>query len=319
MLSPQIVTRLAAAIICAVLCFPTLSTAQRDTDPKDKSDLLAIQKKVEAVVKRAVPATVAINAQGTFGSGVIVSADGYVLTAGHVSTEPGRQVRVILSDGTRAKAETLGWGQREDLGLLKIVGDKEWPHLEMGSSDRLARGDWCVAIGHPGGHETGRAPVVRIGRLLSMAFRGLRTDCTIASGDSGGPLLDLEGRVIGIHSRINPDITRNYHVPIDAFHRSWTRLTSAEMWGQSKIGVRGIDDELGYRITSLVAGYPAEKAGIKVGDIVTQVDDQKVEDFETLARVITRKSSGAKVTLHIKRGDENLKIAVEVTSEGAAR
>lgn len=296
-----------------------LPAQERQTDPETTDDLRAIEDKVAAVVKKALPATVAINAQGTFGSGVIVSADGYILTAGHVSTEPGRRVKVILNGERTVYAKTLGWGQVEDLGLLKIVGDQEWPFLEMGSSADLKRGDWCVSMGHPGGHERGRAAVVRTGRVLSTAWRQLRTDCTIASGDSGGPLLDLKGRVIGIHSRINPDLSRNYHVPIDKFHQSWTRLTSAETWGQSLIGVRGVDDAAGYRITEVIEGFPAQRAGLKPGDIITKIDDEEVTDFDTLAREVTRRSAGTKVELLIQRDKKLLTIEVEVANRGEAR
>ncbi|MEM7168450.1 MAG: trypsin-like peptidase domain-containing protein [Planctomycetota bacterium] len=316
-------------LVVAVCLFLSVLTAaaparaqERTAPPENAADLRAIEAKVTAAVRRALPATVAINARGTFGSGVVVSADGYVLTAGHVSTEPGRRVRVIFQDGHTVQGETLGWGQREDLGLIKIIDkndDKDWPYLEMGNAAEFQRGDWCIALGHPGGHEHGRAPVVRTGRLLSTARRMLRTDCAIASGDSGGPLLDLSGRVVGIHSRINPDITRNYHVPIDLFQDSWTRLTSAETWGRSMIGVRGVDHEKGYRITEVIAGYPAEKSGLEVGDVVTKVQDQEVTDFDVLARVITRLSAGTTVKLSVLRGEKTLSIEVTVANRREAQ
>src|SRR5205807_4246056 len=95
--------------------------------------------------------------------------------------------------------------------------------------------DWCVVTGHPGGFRPGRSPVVRVGRILELNLTSprayLRTDCTLVGGDSGGPLFDMHGRVIGIHSRIGGSITANLHVPVDTYRETWDRLVKGERWG----------------------------------------------------------------------------------------
>ena len=87
---------------------------------------------------------------------------------------------------------------------------------------------WCIAIGHPGGYKLGRTPVVRVGRILDVGKAMIQTDCTLVGGDSGGPLFDMFGRVIGINSRIGPNINYNIHVPVDTYHDTWDKLV---VWG----------------------------------------------------------------------------------------
>ena len=145
--------------------------------PHDREDLLAIQTQVEEVIRKVVSCTVAVSVGGSSGSGVIVRPDGYVLTAGHVSAEPGREVTVVFADGRRVKGKTLGANHGPDSGLIKITEEGPWPFAEMGRSADLKPGQWCVAIGHPRGYIRGRTPVVRLGRIQEGTDRLIRTDC----------------------------------------------------------------------------------------------------------------------------------------------
>lgn len=199
--------------------------------PESPEDLRAIEKQVQAVLHKVVPAVVGIRMGAGQGSGVIISKDGYVLTAGHVSGKPGSEAQVLLPDGRKVKARSLGRQTGVDSGLMKITEKGDWPHAEMGSSAEVRRGQWTVAIGHPGGFRPNRTPVVRVGRVLMANKFFIRTDCTIVGGDSGGPLFDLAGRVIGIHSRIGLFITENVHVPVEVYHQGWERLARGESWG----------------------------------------------------------------------------------------
>jgi hypothetical protein len=116
---------------------------------------------------------------------------------------------------------------------MKIDEPGPYPFVEMGRSSTLALGQWVIAVGHPGGFRPNRSPVVRLGRVLMSNPFLIRTDCAQDGGDSGGPLFDLDGVVVGIHSRIGPGaITENVHVPIDTYKQTWDRLASAESWGE---------------------------------------------------------------------------------------
>ncbi len=117
-----------------------------------------------------------------------------------------------------------------DAGLMKIADKGPWPHVEMGHSAELRPGVWCLALGHPLGYEKDRPPVVRVGRILRVGPTLVQSDCPLVGGDSGGPLFDLQGRVIAIHSRIGGPTDINLHVPVDVFHENWERLTKGEAW-----------------------------------------------------------------------------------------
>jgi len=206
------------------------------TVPEDLADLRVIEAQVKAVAAKVVPCTVAVRVGTAQGSGVIVTEDGYVLTAGHVAEKPGQNALFVFPDGRTAKGTTLGIHRRVDAGLSKINDEGPWPHLEMGSSRDLQLGAWCVAVGHPLGYQEGRPPVIRLGRVLESRADAIRTDCPLVAGDSGGPLFDLEGKVIGVNSRIGGSTNVNVHVPVDLFRDHWERLAGGEDWDDGTPG-----------------------------------------------------------------------------------
>jgi S1-C subfamily serine protease len=199
--------------------------------PESVDDLKAMEAHVEALLKKITPAVVGVRFNTSQGSGVIVNKEGYVLTAGHVSGVPDRDVTIILPNGKQLKGKTLGKNGSIDSGMVKIVEEGDWPYADMGKSADLKKGQWVLAIGHPAGFRANRTPVVRLGRVLFTNPFVLRTDCVIVGGDSGGPLFDMTGKVIGIHSRIGFGITENMHVPIDTYHQTWHRLAKGDSWG----------------------------------------------------------------------------------------
>src|SRR3954466_942030 len=110
----------------------------------------------------------------------------------------------------------------------------------MGISGALHKAQWCIALGHPGGFKLGRTAPLRLGRILDLRGTFITTDCTLVGGDSGGPLFDLDGKVIGIHSRIGASTLANIHVPVDTYTETWDRLAAAEAWGDRfAFGPRG--------------------------------------------------------------------------------
>jgi serine protease Do len=200
------------------------------TVPKTPQELLALEAQVKQVVAKALPCVVGIRIGTEQGSGVIVSEDGLIMTAGHVCNRANQDAEVLLYDGKVVKAKTLGVFRTGDAGLVKIVEPGKWPFLERGRSAGLKPGDWCVALGHPLGYMKERPPVVRAGRIVQVGDTLLQTDCALVAGDSGGPLLDLQGRIIGIHSRIGGAMNMNFHVPVDLFIAHWDRLLRGEEW-----------------------------------------------------------------------------------------
>jgi serine protease Do len=201
--------------------------------PKNVEELLAIEKKFREAATKAVKSVVGIQIGMSRGSGVIVSADGLILTAGHVVGKPGQEAIIVLSDGRKLKGKTLGVYASADAGMMKIIDKGSWPFVELAPKGRTAAGDWCLAIGHPLGFQEGRPPVVRMGRVLRLEERAVQTDCSLIVGDSGGPLVNLDGKLIGINSRISGALNMNFHVPIDVFHDNWERLKKGDAWADN--------------------------------------------------------------------------------------
>ena len=201
-----------------------LAPAFAKATPSSIADLRSMEQRVKELVRRVTPAVVDVEIGGGTGSGVIITEDGLVLTAGHVCGESGRTVRMTFSDGRKAKGKTIGASRDSDCGLIRITDRGPWPHVPVGDLEQARVGDWVLALGHPGGFDPRRSLVVRLGRIIRLEDGNLQTDCTISPGDSGGPLLDMFGRVIGIHSAISSSLTANYHVPITDFFQTWNQM-----------------------------------------------------------------------------------------------
>jgi S1-C subfamily serine protease len=301
--------------------------------PTSIDDLKAMQEHQRWLARKVIPCTVGVMVGGAQGSGVIVSKDGYVLTAAHVVGQPGRPVRFTMPDGSAVMGTTLGVNRRIDAGLMKITGDEingqkveEWPFLEMGSSTDLKPGQWCMATGHPGGPQRDREPVVRFGRILEADENVIKTDCKLVGGDSGGPLFDVQGRVIAIHSRIGGRLTDNLHVPVNTYREDWDRLAAGEEWGRFPglpslrrgpyLGVGGSPEGEEARIESVGEGTPAEKAGIKVGDVVKQFNGKEVSTFEDLQDAVSETRPGQVVKVVVERDGETKELEVRIERRG---
>lgn len=282
--------------------------------PESAADLKSLQMRVRHVLKTAKPATVGLFIGASAGSGVIVSEDGYVLTAGHVSGDPDQEALIILADGRKLKGKTLGKNDNIDSGMIKIKTKEKLPFVKMGKSDKLKLGDWVVAVGHPGGQRDGRPPVVRVGRIVDKTKTWLQTDCALVGGDSGGPLYNLDGEVIGIHSRINRPITVNIHVPINTYHDTWDRLAAGESWGgfsdllgmfkkDSSRGSAGFDLDAELKVTRVDKGGSPGKAGLQVGDVIQKVNGKQMRSKSDVAEQLARLSN-EEVVLVIDRDGE---------------
>ncbi|QOV89127.1 S1C family serine protease [Humisphaera borealis] len=290
--------------------------------PESLDDLKALEARVAEITKKVLPAVVGVQAGSGQGSGVIVGSDGFVLTAGHVSGEPGRDMSLILTDGRRVRARSLGVNSKIDSGLIKITDKGTYPSVKIGKSADLKKGQWVLALGHPGGYQRNRPPVLRLGRVLAVngSDNFVMTDCTLVGGDSGGPLFDLDGNVVAIHSRIGPSTLNNMHTPSDTYVETWDRLVRGESWGSTfafltprgpmlGIGGESAEGNGGAVIGTVTPGSPAEKAGIKPGDIVVGFDGKPVQSLEELAQSISRKSVGDKVAIELVRNGKKMELS----------
>jgi serine protease Do len=293
-----------------ITAYEPLPAVLRKTVPGTVDDLRAIEQRVRSLIEELQEVTVGIRRGPAQGTGVIVTEDGYVLTAAHVSGPPGRRVTLIRNDGTTLNGISLGRDERIDAGLVKITDPGPWPVAKVGDLDDLKTGDWVVGTGHPGGFDRHRLPVVRLGRLITKLPTVLHTDVTLVGGDSGGPLFDLNGRVVGIHSRIGPGAELNFHVPITAYTRGWHWMTRSEERpvrsgpGGPMLGVDGDDVRDGCRVTRVTADSPAERAGLRPGDVITRLEEHWILGLEDLIAAVNQFSPGDVVTVTFRREGE---------------
>jgi len=293
--------------------------------PESVGDLKVMERHLKKLVPRVSPAVVAVQIGGASGSGVVISEDGLVLTAAHVADEPNRDVKFTFPDGKTARGKTLGTDHEIDAGMMRITGDGPWPHVEMGDLDDSHLGDWVLTLGHPGGFDPDRSLVVRLGRIIRISRDAVQTDCTLSAGDSGGPLFDMRGRVIGIHSRISESTADNFHVPIRTYRDTWERLVKAESWGGGRrgarawFGARGVDDPAGCKVETIEEDAPASKAGVKIGDIITRINDTEVKDYSTLRRVISEAKPGDELVVKLQRDDKEVSLSVKLETRRRGR
>ncbi len=271
-------------------------------DDADLRSLKELQTRIQAVVAANMESCVSVSDGVGFGSGVVVSEDGLILTAGHVMSTD-QEYEIIFPSGRTARARPLGKNLDIDAGMIKIVDPGPWPAVKLAAAP-IKLGDWTVSLGHSGGFELGRTPPVRTGRFLRRRGHQLVTDAVLIGGDSGGPLFNIDGELIGIHSSIGDSIAENRHVDIAMFQRDWERLERGETWGQlpelgkskpvqrAKIGVT-VDRKLNNaKILQVRSGSPAEVVGIKVGDTVTEFDGEKISSSVQLISKIKAKITG---------------------------
>jgi serine protease Do len=227
-------------------------------------------------------------------------------------------VRFTFPDGKTARGKTLGRDYESDTGLMRITDRGPWPHAAMGDLAQARVGDWVLALGHPGGFDLRRSLVVRLGRIIRFTPGALQTDCTISPGDSGGPLLDMHGHVIGIHSAISASVAENFHVAVSEFYDNWALLakgTSGEVQvsaPRAYVGANGVNDAVGCRLTEVDEDSPASRAGLKVGDVVLKVNGREIKVSAAFRRWVDEAKPGETLNLEIKRRQEVLSVEVKV-------
>lgn len=313
---------LLGALVPSVSAQPSLPAAFAKPVPESVRDLQEIERHVQKLVEKTLPAVVCLRIAQAQGSGVIIDRAGHILTAGHVCGAADQEATIILHDGQRLKGKTLGSNNGIDSGMVVITDKFDLPHLTMAKSADLKKGQWCLALGHPGGYKPGRVPVVRLGRVLDANEELIVTDCTLVGGDSGGPLFDMHGRVIGINSRIGGKISANVHVPVDTFRDTWPRLLAGEVWGNPEplfnitkpaeafLGILATPEKTVLKIREITPKSPAEKAGLKTDDTIVKIDNQKLASMEELVNFLKTRRPGASVTVHVQRGKTTMAVPV---------
>ncbi|MBK8726902.1 MAG: Do family serine endopeptidase [Holophagaceae bacterium] len=260
------------------------------------------------------------------GSGVIISSDGKVLTNAHVVDGiRGSDVKleVKMSDGRTYPATVLGKDKELDIALIKI-GATHLPFAKLGESDGLRIGEWVVAIGNPLGleHTVTQGIISAKGRKLMGGVESfLQTDAAINRGNSGGPLLNLRGEVVGINTAIRPDGQNiGFAVPIDMIKRVLKDLESGRPVKRGALGVttapldatyqEALGVKQGVVISDVNKGQAAEKAGVRRLDVITTVDGQKVASPDELVLAISQRRAGETVRLGVIRDGKPVDLSV---------
>ena len=222
------------------------------------------------------------------------------------------------------KGTTLGINLDLDSALIKITDEGSFSFVEMAEANDIEEGQWVVATGHPGGVMKNRSAPARLGRVLFTNSKVVCTDCALVGGDSGGPLLDLDGRVVGVHSRIGWQVTTNFHVPVGTYHDTWDQLASSAVLGEEPsweddtrpvLGITGDPLAENCRIAQIFPGLPAADAGLHVGDVVVEVDGHDVARFDDLINHVLRKRPGDTIALHVLRGEQRIEVEVTLSNQ----
>ncbi|GAA2547254.1 S1C family serine protease [Pseudonocardia hydrocarbonoxydans] len=286
----------------------------------------------------ATPSTVDIRvplAQGTAeGSGIVLTADGAVLTNNHVVAGATGPISVTLADGTAYEATVVGSSPSYDLAVLRLQGASGLTPATLGSSADLQVGQQVVAIGSPQGLTgtvtTGivsafdRTVAVQGEDGSAVVYNGLQTDAPINQGNSGGPLVDLQGRVVGVNSAIatgssesTGSIGLGFAIPVDQAQRVAQEILDTGAATKPVLGVQGnpaAGDGGGAQIGAVEPGSAAAQAGLAAGDVVTKVDDARVEDFADLVARIGARTPGEQVTLTVTAGGAERTVEVTLGS-----
>ncbi len=273
----------------------------------------------------------------SLGSGFIVSADGYVVTNNHVITADGKgeveSITVTMPDGTEFPAKLIGRDAASDLAVLKITAGKALPFVKFGDSRNARVGDWVIAIGNP----FGLGGTVTSG-IISAVYRNtgqggaydryLQTDASINRGNSGGPMFDMKGQVIGINNAIfsptGGSVGIGFAIPAEIAAPIVTRLMKGEVIERGYLGVRiqplnedladslGIPHNRGEFVQAVEPGKAAALAGLQAGDVVLKVAGKEVSPEQTLSFLVANTAPGTRIPLELIRDGKRMTLTATV-------
>lgn len=263
----------------------------------------------------------------TRGSGFIINPQGYILTAQHVVNDA-KEIEIRLANRERVRGEVVATDAHIDFAIIRIHGDREFPYLPLSDSDVLKVGELVGSLGYPFGLESSLqlGIVSRRGRRqnTSAAFDHIQVDSSANSGESGGPLVNMKGHVVGMLTQASAKGTIGFAVPINVIKLMIPRLLTGEkiVWGW--LGVKlseltlesarglGISPVRGVLVSSVLANQPADRAGLLSRDVILSVDDIAVDRPSEVLRVIKGTEVGNEVTLTIFRGGETFSLSVKL-------
>jgi len=273
----------------------------------------------------------------SLGSGFLISADGYIVTNNHV-VAPSRaaeleSITVTLVDGTEYEAELIGRDAASDLAVLKIERSEAFPFVEFGDSSSARVGDWVIAIGNPFGLS---GPVTS--GIISAVYRNtgqggaydryIQTDAAINRGNSGGPMFDLQGNVIGINNAIfsptGGSVGIGFAIPAEIAEPIIDRLRDGKAIERGYLGVRispvddvlaeslGVAENRGEFVQGVEPGGAAAKAGIQAGDVIVRIDGKEVTPEQTLSFIVANIEPGKRIPIELVRRGERQTVNVTV-------
>jgi len=264
----------------------------------------------------------------SLGSGFIISKDGYILTNNHV-VKDAEDIKITLTSKNEYEAKIIGSDEDMDIALLKIEAKEDLPVVRLGDSDRLEIGEWVVAIGNPFGLEhTVTAGIVSakwrpIGQGPYDSF--IQTDASINPGNSGGPLLNIRGEVVGINTAITAEGQGiGFAIPINMVKEVMAELKEKGKITRGWLGLViqkvtpdlaksfGLKENRGALVAEVVEGSPADKAGIKQGDVIISFNGKEINEYTDLSRMAGLTRPGTKVRLELIRDMKKKEVEVEI-------
>jgi len=263
----------------------------------------------------------------TTGSGFVIREDGYVVTNQHV-VENAEQIQVMLSNGRRFAGTVVGSDERVDLALVKIDATG-LPVAPLGDSNRVRVGEFVLALGHPFGLEqtVSFGIVSRRGAPLQVAAPGydyVQTDAAVNPGNSGGPLVNMAGEVIGINSMAARNGSIGFAIPVNLVKMLLPQLAELGRvrWGWVGVSITevseedlpryGLKEQRGVIVRQVVPGQPAEQAGLRIDDLVLALDGAQLEGPRDLQRIISSTPVGQTIKVLVRRGGKDTEIPVVV-------
>lgn len=349
-------TTVLVAVICSIISSAATTLVLKNTflssDDSSKTQDIVVnddgksENVYQAVAEKATPSvvgitTTSVNRSGGFfptetkgvGTGIIVDAKGYILTNSHVVSDGGAtSVNVLFNDGTDTSGKVIWYDSQMDLAIVKVEKDGLTP-AEFGDSDKVKVGDISIAIGNPLGLDFQKSVTQGIISGLDRSIETeqakmtglLQTDASINSGNSGGPLLNSKGQVIGINTaKASQGEGMGFAIPINTAKSIVKEVIANGKYEKVTLGIKGMDltnyeaatgldleAKEGVYVAEVVSGSVAEKAGIKAADVIVKVGDSKITGMTDLNKVLYSYSKGKSVDLVVNRGGKEVKLKAQ--------
>ncbi|WP_412740899.1 S1C family serine protease [Krasilnikovia sp. MM14-A1259] len=290
------------------------------------------------VAKKVLPSVVTVRVTGAIGSGFVATADGYVITNDHVVEGADKTMSVAFTDGTTASAKVVGRDPESDIAVIKVDKSRLTP-VSFGNSDAIAVGDPVLAFGAPLGlvNTVTYGIVSALDRTIQAGepggttryYAAIQTDAAVNQGNSGGPLVDGDGRVIGMNSVIRSvggteteagNIGLAFAIPVNQVRRVAKDIIDTGKARRTVIGAEvaatgGLSGSGGARLRSVEPSGPAAAGGLKAGDVLTRLDGHLIEDGTDLIALVRKDDPGATVAVEYRRGAKTATTSVTLAED----